>query len=128
MNGGRPTNAAPDTDAGVQPVRGVVRDASAVAPGVEVVLANEATGVLQTTTTNGVGAEARGGYSRIGVPPDHGAPSQRQRIHARERSKTRPVLKFLGSVAERECAGGIHVLRVSAADLEQKPSGGKPSR
>ena len=39
-------------------VRGVVRDASAVVPGAEVVLANEATGVVQTTTTNGVGEYA----------------------------------------------------------------------
>ncbi len=36
-------------------MRGVVRDASAVVPGVDVVLANEATGIEQATTTNGVG-------------------------------------------------------------------------
>ncbi|MEO8679655.1 MAG: TonB-dependent receptor [Vicinamibacterales bacterium] len=36
-------------------VRGVVRDASAVVPGVEIVMANEATGVAKATTTNGVG-------------------------------------------------------------------------
>ena len=39
-------------------VRGVVRDASAVVPGADVVLANEDTGVVRATTTNGVGEYA----------------------------------------------------------------------